>query len=224
VANNDPNLKRRKDIADALARSSPRAKLTLEAIAIIWGTTKQRFVTVRDQMAKFPQPQKGEGNEYVYSARLALKAMLAHEKRFDNAAAARAKTTALILGQGRRENEDDTLSRHTPSQLATLSRLRAEVEERERAQGLFVQRSEVAQVCGDVFAEISDFCSRLSNEVDPHGILEPAVRSKIDKGAHEALLRVHRIMKDMLSEDVRPAAPRGKTDSAGKPRARRASR
>lgn len=206
-----PNLTRRADLKSALRRAKPADNLTLEALAIIWGTTKSRFVSVRNTMPDFPQPMAGQGNGYIYPAAKALKAMLAHETRHDDAAKARAARTNAILGRSGRKGDAADVGAHTPSELATLSRMAAEAEQRERDQGMYVPVAEQAAIAGDVFSEISEFMRGLSNKLDPHGLLPPETRTLVDTLGDELLLRIHRKMKDVLSPDAKPRANRTAT-------------
>lgn len=202
------NRNRRADIKAALKRAKPDDVLELEALAIIWGTTKPRFVTVRNTMADFPQPMPGQGNKYIYPARVALQSMLDHETRHDADAKARAARTDAILGRtGKRAVSDDS-ARHSVSELATLSRMAAEIEEREREQGEYLAVAEVAAVAGEVFSEISEFMASLPNKMDPNGLLPPELRVMIGSQAKEALLQLHRKMKQVLSPDAKPRTSR----------------
>jgi hypothetical protein len=212
------NPNRRGDIGRALKRTKPDTMLSLENLATIWGVQKSRFVSVKNEIPDFPAPIQ-QGTAHVFPARVALKAMQLYERRHDDAAKRQQARTDAILGTVRAGRLDEVDTGHNPRDLAVLSRLAAETEERERMQGLYVLKSEVARVCGDAFSEITDFCSRLSNEIDPHGRLDPQVRSKIDKRAKEALLRSHRILKDMLEANAKPADHRSPPRSSRKARA-----
>jgi hypothetical protein len=216
----ETNKKRVADLEAALKRAKPRDRLYLEDLALLWGTTKPRFVTVRNAMADFPESVDRDGNRYIYLAKPALQAMVKHERRHDSRNKIRADRAAAILGKTRGGGAADDNS-HTPNELATLSRLAAEAEERERAQRMYIPAAEVYAVAGDVYAEISDFASRLSNEIDPHGELPAEVRVKIDKRGQDALLRCHRAMKAILTPNAQPVADRGASNRSGKPRPRR---
>lgn len=213
------NPHRRQDLEDALKRAKPRDRLTLEQVSLLWGVTKQRFVTVKNAMAAFPGVADTVGNLHYFPARAAIKAMLAHEKRFDQMASDRAARADAILGKSR--GLAGAGSTFSPTELATMSRLAAEIEERERAQGEYVPVAEVAAIAGEVFSIISDFCSRLSNEIDPHGRLPPDTRRLIDEGSHRSLLQCHTELKDMLSPDAKRRDPRATGNRARKSRARR---
>ncbi len=215
------NPNRRRDIAAALKRAKPGDHLTLQDIALVWGVTKQRFVTVRNQMADFPDPLPGQGNVYIYPAKQALEAMLAHETRHDDAARARQKRTALILGHVARGRAAEDIGAYTPNDLSTLARLAADTEQRERDQGLYVPVAEVAALAGEIFGEISEFMGGLANMVDPHGLLPPSTRAQIDSGGSEALLGLHRRMKDMLSPDAKPRGNRTASVRTRRAQARR---
>jgi hypothetical protein len=212
------NPNRRGAIAAALKRCKADSMLSLEDLAEIWGVVKSRFVTVKNKMPDFPPPIP-QGTSHIFEARTALKAMQAFERRHDDAAQKLKKTTDAILGNVRTGRLDQIDTGHTPRDLSVLSRLAAEAEERERAQREYIPKAEVAQRVGDVFEEISNFCSRLSNEIDPHGRLDPKVRAKIDERAAEALRRSNKILKDLLSPDANQGSSGKPPRRARKPRA-----
>jgi hypothetical protein len=201
--------KRVQDIGAALKRSKPKDLLALEHLAILWGVTKPRFVTVQRAMVGFPDPKPAPkemglpANSHVYAAIPALKAMLAYAGRHQVAARAKQALTDAILGVRRDSTEPEV--HHTPNELAVLSRLRAETEERERQQGLYVPVAEIAAVAGDVFSEISDWIEKLPNAIDPHGELPPATRVAIRDRGREELLQLHKRMKHILTRDVAPS-------------------
>jgi hypothetical protein len=213
------NKNRRSDIAAALKRAKPSDMLTLEELALIWGVTKPRFVTVRNTMADFPAPLPGQGNVYIYPARKALEAMLKHETRHDEAASQRRARADAILGRNGKGKASDTLGDHTPNELVLLSRLAADVEERERAMRIHIPAVEVSDTAGDVFGEMSEFLSDFANEIDPNGLLDPDTRERIDKAARERLLHFHRRMKHILTADGDAGgAPSGQTGAGRAPR------
>lgn len=215
----DTNKNRLADLEAAYARSKPRDRLYLEDLALLWGVTKPRFVTVRNAMPDFPAPVLVEQNRNIYLAKPALKAMIAYEGRHAKRNKVKADRAAAILGKRRTDSTEDF--GHTPNELATLSRLATETEMREREQRLYIPAAEVTAIAGDVFAEISDFASRLSNEIDPHGMLSAEIRSSIDARAKDALQRCYRAMKGILERDAESGGDRGATDRAGKSRVRR---
>lgn len=215
------NYKRRADLKAALRRVKPDDFLELEHVALLWGTTKQRFVTVRNGMADFPDPLPGQGNKYIYPARKAITAMLAYETRHDDAAKVRAARTNAILGRGGSRKGGDEAASHTVNELATLARMRAEIEEQEREQGFYVPVAEVAAVAGEVFEAISEFMGTLANKMDPHGLWPAELRAQIEVQGADALLQLHRKMKNVLSPDAKPRSNRTTT---GRPRRSRARR
>lgn len=223
---NVEDARRLNDLRAALKRVKADDWLSLDEIALIWGTQKSTFVTTRKHMPDFPQPERAPKNmgldpkAYVYPARAALEAMLAYATRHDNLDRAKAERTAVLLGQRRSTGEAPPL--HKVSELQMLNRMAAEIEARERAQGAYVASADVAAVAGEVFSEISEFFSGLSNKIDPHGELAPDLRMRIDDLAREALLRFHARMKDMLETDAVAETNRDQANRAGKSRARRA--
>jgi hypothetical protein len=206
------NLTRRRNVAAALKRAKPDDVLELTTLAQIWGTSKGRFVSVRNEMEAstgFPQPRKGAGNEFVYPAKIALKSMLDFESRHETAARAKAERTAAILGQrGRRASQADPVAMFRPNDLAVMAKMTADIENRERDQGMYAHVAEVALIAGDVFAEISEFFGTLANKLDPHGLLPPETRALIDGNGAEALLGLHKRMNEILSPDAKPRGSR----------------
>jgi hypothetical protein len=219
AANANPN--RRPDIQAALKRAKPNDLLSLEALAMIWGVAKSRFVTVKNVMPGFPPPIP-QGTSHVFKAKQALKAMLDYETRHDRAAQLRADRQAAILGGMKKARADQVVDQGIPARdLQILNRMATEIEERERNQRAYIPAAEVAMIAGDVFSEISEFMAGLSNKVDPNGLLDPLLRAQIDDHASEALLRFHGKMKKILDADVVEGTPGGAPNRARKPRARR---
>jgi hypothetical protein len=212
------NADRLLDLKAALASTKASSVLSLADCAALWGVTKPRFVNKRAEISGFPDASVVEGNAHFYPAKSAIKAMIAHLERHQQAQAARLQSQSRLLGRG---GQADALAHHTPAELATLNRLRADLEADERKQGIYCPIADQQQIAGEVFSEISEFCSTLSNQIDPHGRLEPEIRNAIDTKAHEALLKFHARMKGLLSGDALPERTRAADRSARKPRARR---
>jgi hypothetical protein len=182
-----------------LSAAKPKGDLSLTDCAALWGVTKPRFVNKRAEIADFPEMSRVEGNAHFYPARAALKAMIAHLERHANVRLARANSAARLIGRGAHA---EALAQHTPAELATLNRLRADIEHDERMQGIYTPIADQQQTAGEVFSELSEFCSTLSNQIDPHGRLAPDIRTAIDSKAHEALLKFHARMRGLLSGDA----------------------
>jgi hypothetical protein len=130
--------------------------------------------------------------------------------------------TDAILGN-MRERRVETVagSGMEPRQLQILSRMSAEIEQRERDQRLYIPAAEVTQIAGDVFSEISEFVAGLSNMIDPNGLLDPALRVLIDDNARTALLGFHKRLKVLLDADAHTSTPGGAVSGARKSRPRR---
>lgn len=199
------------DLRAALAAVKPRALLSLADCAALWGVTKPRFVNKRAEFTKWPEPIV-DGNRHDFPARAALRSMIAHIERHQQAATARTQRQAKMLGDGAHA---EALSQFSPAELATMNKLAADIAQREIAQGLYIPRGDVERTGGFVFSAISEFCSQLSNMVDPHGKLEPAIHALIDSKSHEALLGFYSQMKWMLSDD---ATVPGARNPAAKPK------
>lgn len=212
-----PNLNRRKDLEAAIARAQPDEMLTLSALALAWGSTKTNFVNVKANIADFPTPVDGPKNSHLYPARDALEAMLRYERRNDAMQAEMQQTANAILGRSKASSVETTLP---VSELATLSRLAAEVETRERDQGLWANLAEMASTAGQVFASISGFLGSLANEIDPNGQLPPETRTLLDQRGRDKLLSVHGEMKYMLSGDAAPRSRQPTKTSRASRRAR----
>jgi hypothetical protein len=201
-----PNITRRADLKRAIKRAKPDDLLTLEGMASVWGVVKTRFVNVKNDITMtigFPAHQPGPNNTHLYPAKAALEKMLAYETRNDKMSAARQARQAQILGASRKGNKASGASElHTPRELIDLNRIAADVEAREREQGLYIPAAEVSATTGEVFSELSDFCGNLANNVDPNGQLPPDVRERIDKGGAAALIKFHAQLKGLMNADA----------------------
>lgn len=225
------NLNRRRDFEAALKRTKPKDEITLEGLATLSGVSKQRFVNnLRDVEKLFDMPpyRVGPRGIHIFPARKAIQTLLAYEKRNDAAEARVQERTARILGRGARKRKradaDELLI--GISDLATLSRVMAETEQRERDQGLFIPVADVAAMAGRVFSILSGFLSDLDTNVDPNGLLPDPVRALIREGGRNASLAIHAEMKDMLSGDAIPKSTgsRRSRGKDGQPRGARARR
>jgi hypothetical protein len=198
------NLQRVKDLQSAIRRAKPDDKLSLTELAMIWGVTKGAFVNVRQKMMGFPAGEQGPGNSTLYPATPALKIMLDYETRADEEERERQSRAAAIMGldrkgPGRRKKAEVFLP---PSELLKLSRLRAEIEERERNQGEYVPRSDVRATAARVYALLSEHLGQLELRVDPNGLLPAETRNRIGENGRKALLAIHSELSDMLGGDV----------------------
>lgn len=202
------NPNRLPDIQKALKRAKPADQIPLESLAVIWGTAKSRFVTVKNAMPDFPSPILQNG-AHIFPAKEALQAMLNWETRFHKDAADKAKRIDAILGKTKKGRVDAASTAAMPIRdMAVLSKLAAEVEERERDQREYIPAAEVERTAGDVFSELSEFMAGLSNKVDPNGLLDPTIRAAIDEGSAKALLGFHARMKQLLNPHVAPSGNR----------------
>lgn len=208
------NLDRVKDLQAALKRAKPGDKLALAECAIIWGIGKGAFVNVRNRMADFPDPEPGPANSLLYEARPAIQAMLNYETRADAEERERQARAAAVMGmkggRGRRKKDEIFLP---PSELLKLSRLRAEIEQREREQALYVKRREVEDMLGDIFGIQSEHLGQLSLKADPNGLWDPEMRAAVDAAGRDVLLLIHGKISHMLPKDAdrRP----GRTKKSG---------
>lgn len=212
------------DLKAALKAAKPKDLIKLEELASLWGTSKQRFVTKRREFIGFPEPTEREGNAFLYPLKPALQALIANIERHRQASTSRAKRMGQLVGI-------DHMAEHlhggfSVAELAKMNQLAAELEQRQRDQGLYLPLIDVQRVLGLVFSEMSELLSNLSNLVDPHGRLPPEARALIDKHGHEQLLRMHGNLKGMLSAnalDGSTGSPAGKPGKAPARRKRRGS-
>src|SRR3546814_19890996 len=86
------------DIKAALKAAKPKEVTTLEELAGLWGTSKQRFVTKRREFAGFPDKVAVEGNTHLYRLVPCLKALLANLERHQAAMQSRAKRLSELTG------------------------------------------------------------------------------------------------------------------------------
>jgi hypothetical protein len=217
------DAKRLVDLAAALKKAKPKDVVTLETLSAIWGVAKPRFVTVARNFIDFPEPVGKEGNAYLLPAQKCFRSMIDYLKRHQEASKSRATRLGALIGS-------DQMAEHMAggfsiAELARANQLAAELEQRQRDQGLFIPAADVQRTIGLVFSEISEFMSNLSNLIDPHGNrFSPALRSAVDTAAHEQLLRVHGQLKGMLSPDVKPNPTRKPARKPRKAPARRKSK
>jgi hypothetical protein len=214
------NPKRRKDLQAALKRAKPDDTLTLEELAFAWGVTKQRFVTVKNAMARFPDRIPTPGNVHVFPARKALEVMFAYETRFEEAAAAKQAKTDAMLGRKRRARLPREAT-HTINELRGILAMQGEMEEQEYVQGRRMDFDEVAAIAGVLYGKISAFMGSLSNRMDPNGLFPPEQRDLIDTMGADALMELYQDIKGLLSSDAKPRGNRAAPNSARRTRTRR---
>jgi hypothetical protein len=197
------NLERVKALQSGVKRAKLGDKLSFTELALLWGVSKGAFTNVRQRMTGFPAGEPGPGNSILYPAKQALEVMLEYETRADAAEQERQSRAAAIMGLdrkgGRRKKEQVYLP---PSELLKLSRLRAEIEERERNQGEYVPRAEVRATAARTYAILSEHLGQLDLRVDPNGLLPAETRAKLGEQGRKALLAIHAELSDMLGADV----------------------
>lgn len=216
MARTGPNVARRNDLKAALKRAKPDDLLPLDQCAVLWGVVKTRFVNVRNDIEAtigWPAPIKGPKNSYLYPATAAIQAMLDFEMRHDEINADRQRRIDVIVGRTRRVGSKGNAESYMMpvNDLAKLHRLAAEIEERERQQRLYIPKTEVEAVCGEVFAVFSEFCADLDNRCDPNGELPAGTRERIRELGSDLQLRIYREIKDLLEIN----ADAGSDDAAG---------
>lgn len=220
-----PNLQRRADLAAAIKRANPRDVISLGGLADAWGTSKSNFTnTLRLIERQFAMPPYTPGPQgvHMYPAKKALKVLLAYETRADKQSKTIQARMDAILGKGKKPAGAPQEAMIPLSEMAIASRVMIETEVREREQGLYTPISEQARVAGEVFAGLSAFLSTLHISVDPNGKLPEPVRALVKAGAHKENLRIHKLMKDMLSGHAIPNTGRPKKAGSANGRAGRA--
>lgn len=214
------DAKRLVDLTAALKKAKPKDVVTLETLSAIWGVAKPRFVTVARNFIDWPEPVGKEGNAYLLPAQKCFRSMIDYLKRHEAASKSRATRLGALIGSD--QMAEQIAGGFSIAELARANQLAAELEQRQREQGLYIPVADVQRTIGLVFSEISEFLSNLSNYVDPHGNrLPPAVRAAVDTAAHEQLLSVHAKLRGMLSPDVKPEPTRKPARKPRKAPARR---
>ena len=170
----------------------------------MWGTGKGAFTNLRHRVAGFPEAEEGPRGSNLYDAPKALKALLDYETRADAEEMARQKRAAEIIGigskPGRKKKAPEIFL--PPSEMLKLSRLRAEVEEREREQGQYIHRDKVRGTATRIYRTLNESLSMLEVRVDPNGLLSADLRMKVSELGRTALLAIHRELSDTLGLDV----------------------
>lgn len=208
---------RMRDFKALLPRLKPEDEFSLGDLAALWGVVKPRIVNKMKSFTDFPSP-RAEGNKHFYPARESVQAMLDYLEGHQAAAVEKAKRNAKLLGV---QDLEASMLNYTTAELVQLNRLQIELEQRAHDQSQYVAVSEVSQIAGVIFSEISEFMSSLSNDIDPHGKLDPGIRQLIDTKAHERLLKLHSQMKALLTDHVDEGTDRPAAGRSRKPRARR---
>lgn len=195
------NEQRRNDIRYAQRRIKGGEKLTLTELAMIWGTSKARFVTVREAIDGFPAYEKAKtGNEHLYPAKEALDAMLAYEMRHDAARKDKALRQARMI-EGKKRRGAAPVVALPADEMLKINRLATEAEEREIRQRELLWAADVQRTYGLIFAKISTFIASLRSSIDPNGELPAEMGTKLDERGREALLGLHGDIKGLLSGD-----------------------
>lgn len=222
------NQHRRRDFERALANVQPDDEVTLVDLTALWGGTKANFSNVRAQittMFGWPAPREGDRGTLFWPAKESYEQVLRYLSRNDEAAAQRAAKINALLGR----DQDSDASVLPVSELAQLSRVRAEIEERERQQGAYAPLADIAATAARVFGLMSSTLGTLEMQADPNGKWPTDVRKAVHKAGTDLLLRIHAEMKDMLSGNVasghspskRSRATGGRSRKTQKGRARR---
>lgn len=189
----------------------------LREFAAMWGVSKPRFVNKRAEIADFPDPVRKQGNTDVYLLIPCLKAMIAHLERHKTAQVEKAVRQKKLTPRAAAENVESL----PVADLVRLNTLAADVEQREREQGLYIPAADVERVAGFVFSSLSNLLSNLAKRIDPHGRLPAATRKLIDDEGHKQLLSLHAEIKRLVKPDADPRRSRVAARKTGGARARR---
>lgn len=212
-----PNLARRADLEAALKRAKARDEITLDGLARLMGVSKQRFINMQreiESLYDFPAFRIGPNKVHMFPAKKAIAVLLQYETRHDEQTKKLQEVTDRILGRGDRpKNEGEPVL--PIGDLAVLSRVMAETEERERDQRQHIPASDVSATAANVFSMVSGFLGELDTHVDPNGLLPADVRHLVRQGGHGAALKLHTMMRDMLVPDA-PAKPKRARKAPGK--------
>lgn len=211
------NIERITRLQNALRRAKPEDVLSnTELVHLVGMASKGAFTNLRNQVENFPAAQDGPRGSLLFPARAAIEALLKYETREDEEELERQARAAAILGLGgkggKRPKNAVILP---PSELLKLSRVRAEIEERERTQREYIPASDVTATAARIYAILSDHLSTLEQRVDPNGLLPVETRAAIGEQGRTAQLAIHAELSDMLGVDVddgpsRTAKPRKK--------------
>ena len=212
--------KRLTDLKAALKAAKPKDRVTLEDCAALWGVVKARFVTVAKNFPNWPDKVAVEGNKHLFPAKKAIQSMIGYLERHQANEKHRSSELAAMIGSTDQMAEQIT-GGFSIAELAKANQLAAELEQRQRDQGLYIPVDDVQRTIGNVFSEISEFMSDLANVVDPHGRLPAETRALVNSNAHEHLLSLHAKLKGMLSPDVVSARDPEPAKKPRKPPARR---
>lgn len=197
------NLERVTRLQSAMKRAGADDKLSHTELAQLWGISKGAFTNLRNRVDGFPDGEEGPRNSLLYPAKAALKALFEYETRADQAEQERQKRAAEILGmdrgRGRRKRDEIILP---PSEMLKLSRLRGEIEQREREQGEYIHRDKVRGVGARIYGVLNDALSRLEERVDPNGLLPAEQRARIGELGRTALVAIHADLSETLGIDA----------------------
>ena len=214
--------KRLLDLKAALKAAKPRDRVTLDDCAALWGVVKARFVTVSKNFPNWPDKVAVEGNKHLFPAKKAIQSMIAYLERHQKNEKHRASELQQMIGQTD-QMADQISGNWTIAELAKVNQVAAELDQRQRDQGLYIPIDDVQRTVGLVFSEISETLSDLSTLVDPHGLLEASTRAMLNENAHKLLLASHAKLKALLSPDVGREPNPKPAKKPGKPRTRRKS-
>lgn len=210
---------RRERLRIALDTAVEGETIKLDELAKVWGVGKPAFVNVRDRIDHFPAATI-DGKTHFYPRLKALQSLDRWERREDANNADKNNRIAQLIGV-----ESAGAATMSLSDLTKASALRAEMEERMRAQGQLVAFAKLQTTAGKVFELLSRGLSNMGTVMDPNGAWSSDDRERADKHGRALLLRLHGEMKDMLGPDAdRTTRPDGDGAVAPGPDTARPSR
>jgi hypothetical protein len=204
---------RRRRLAEAMSTAVEGEHIMLAELAKIWGVGKPAFVNIRDTIPDFPGALV-DGKTYFYPRVKTLGVLDAWERRGDVENAKKNDRFSALIGM---ELTDSTFS---ITDLQKANQLRLDIEERMKAQGLLVSKTEMQRTAGKIAEILQRNLSALGTAVDPNGQYPPEVAKAADEAGERILLLIHAQMKDMLVKDAALFETRPGSDGSPDARAR----
>jgi hypothetical protein len=191
---------RKSDLAAAKDqfRRRPKALLSLDELAVLYGLTKPAFVNLRKTIDGFPDPAKREGNAYFYPAYKAASALHEYVMRNEQQALDRGRRfEALVRPPASNGHDHAGLTMSAQEQLRAYE-LRERLQKEALAQGQLHRSADCAATTERVFSHISRTFGKPTTSMDPTGQWPADVREAVDKAGQALVLRCYAELRDML--------------------------
>lgn len=194
---------RRQDLEAAKKQfvRKPKAVLSLDDLAILYGLTKPAFVNLRKTVDGFPDPCEQRGNAFFYPAYKAVCALLAYVTRHETAKESHAKRFSSLVAPPV-DGDTGNAAPLTASEQLKAWELRDRLLQEAVAQGHLHRNEDCAAVADKVFSLISRTFAAPSDSLDPNGLWPADIRAEIDKAGEALVLQTYNQMRDMLSPDA----------------------